>query len=101
MTWESVGKALMPSVQSAVYSLLTMIAGAAITYVLYGEKAPVAPPIAQRTVSTVPVKTAQSDQTRLQLVGLQNTLDQIAEIAREINSKDCVVKPQRAAAKAK
>jgi hypothetical protein len=101
MTWESVGKALMPSVQSAVYSLLTMIAGAAITYVLYGEKAPVAPPIAQRTVSvaTVPVKT---DQTKLQLVGLQHSLDQIAEVVREINSKDyCGPKPQRAAAKAK
>lgn len=98
MTWESIGKALMPSVQSAVFSLLTMIATATATYFIYGDKAPAAPPIAQKTVQT---KTVQSDQTRLQLVGIQNTLDQIAEVAREINGRECVPKATKAAAKAK
>ena len=98
MTWDTIWKALIPSVQSAVYALLAMLLGVGGTMAVNKEKPAAELPIAQRTV---PVKTVQSDQTRMQLVGLQNTLDQIAEIAREINSKDCVVKPQRAAAKAK
>jgi hypothetical protein len=85
-----------------VYALLAMLIGAGGTYAVNKQKPADPPPIAQRTVSvaTVPVKT-QSDQTRMQLVGIQNTLDQIAEVARELNSKECVARPQRAAAKAK
>jgi hypothetical protein len=101
MTWDTIWKALIPSVQSAVYALLAMLIGAGGTYAVNKQKPAEPPPIAQRTVSvaTVPVKT---DQTKLQLVGLQHSLDQIAEVVREINSKDyCGPKPQRAAAKAK
>jgi hypothetical protein len=101
MTWDTIWKALIPSVQSAVFSLLTMLATGGTMYAVMKDNGPAAPPIAQRTVSvaTVPVKT---DQTKLQLVGLQHSLDQIAEVVREINSKDyCGPKPQRAAAKAK
>ena len=98
MTWDAILKALIPSVQSAVYALLAMILGGGATYMVTKDNAPPAPPIAQRTV---PTKTIQSDQTRLQLVGIQHTLDQIAEVARELNAKECVARPQKAAAKAK
>lgn len=98
MTWDTIGKALMPSVQSAVYALLATIATGGVMYAVNKDNAPPAPPIAQRTV---PTKTIQSDQTRLQLVGIQHTLDQIAEVARELNAKECVARPQKAAAKAK
>jgi hypothetical protein len=100
MKWDTIWKALIPSVQSAVYALLAMLIGAGGTYAVNKQKPADPPPIAQRTVSvaTVPVKT---DQTRMQLVGIQNTLDQIAEVARELNAKECVARPQRAAAKAK
>lgn len=98
MTWDTIWKALIPSVQSAVYALLAMLLGVGGTMAVNKEKPAPELPIAQRTV---PVKTIQSDQTRLQLVGIQNTLDQIAEVARELNGKECVARPQRAAAKAK
>ena len=96
MTWDAIWKALIPSVQSAIYALLAMVIGAGGTYAVNREKPAVAPPVAQQTA---PVRTPQSDQTKLQLVGIQNTLDQIAEVAREINGKECV--PRKTAAKAK
>ena len=98
MTWDTIWKALIPSVQSAIYALLAMVIGAGGTYAVNREKPAVAPPVAQQTQ---PVRTPQADQTKLQLVGIQNTLDQIAEVAREINGKECVARPQRAAAKVK
>ncbi len=98
MTWDSILKALIPSVQSAIYALLAMILGGGATYMVTKDNAPPAPPIAQKTV---PVRTVQVDQTRLQLVSIQNTLDQIAETTREINGKDCVARPTKAAAKGK
>ena len=96
MTWDAIWKALIPSVQSAIYALLAMAIGAGGTYAVNREKPAVAPPIAQQTA---PVRTPQADQTKLQLVGIQNTLDQIAEVAREINGKECVAR--KTAAKAK
>jgi hypothetical protein len=98
MTWDSTLKAIIPSIQSAIYALLAMILGVGGTMAVNREKPAPEVPIAQKTV---PVRTVQVDQTRMQLVGLQHTLDQIAEGVREINGKDCVPKPTKAAAKAK
>lgn len=98
MTWDAIWKALIPSVQSAVYALLAMVLGIGGTMAVNKEKPAPEAPIAQKTV---PVRTVQVDQTRLQLVGIQNTLDQIAEVARELNGKDCVARPTKAAAKSK
>lgn len=99
LTWEAIWKALIPSVQSALYALVAMVIGAGGTYAVNKEKPALAPPVAQQTASP---RTPQQDQTKLQLVGIQHTLDQIAEVAREINGRElCVPRPQRAAAKAK
>lgn len=97
MTWDTIWKALIPSVQSAAYSLLAMLIGAGATYAVNREKPAVAPPVAQQTQVQ---RTPQSDQTKLQLVGIQNTLDQIADVAREISGRECVA-PRKTAAKAK
>lgn len=101
MTWDAIWKALIPSVRDAAVALVTLIlslGGPKAYKFATKEKTAVAAPVAQQIA---PVRTPQSDQTKLQLVGIQNTLDQIAEVAREMNSKECVVRPQRAAAKAK
>lgn len=97
MTWESIWKALIPSVQSALYALVAMVVGVGGTIAVNKEKPAVAAPVAQQTQ---PARTPQSDQTKLQLVGIQNTLDQIAEVAREINGRELCV-PRKTAAKAK
>lgn len=69
MTWESIGKALMPSVQSAVYALLAMLIGAGTTYAVNKEKPAVAPPVAQQT--------QKLDDTKIQLTALENKLDDV------------------------
>lgn len=96
LTWEAIWKALIPSVQSAIYALVAMVIGAGGTYAVNKEKPALAPPVAQQTQAQ---RTPQQDQTKLQLVGIQHTLDQIAEVAREINGRECV--PRKTAAKAK
>lgn len=98
MTWDAIWKALIPSVQSALYALVAMTIGVGGTIAVNKEKPAVAAPVAQQTQ---PARTPQSDQTKLQLVGIQNTLDQIAEVAREMNGRECVAKATKAAAKAK
>lgn len=97
LTWEAIWKALIPSVQSAIYALVAMVIGAGGTYAVNKEKPAIAPPVAQQTASP---RTPQQDQTKLQLVGIQHTLDQIAEVAREINGRELCV-PRKTAAKAK
>jgi hypothetical protein len=102
MTWDAVLKAITPSVQSAVYALLAMLIGAGGTYAVNREKPAVAASVApQACVAAMPSKTPQSDQTKLQLVGVQDTLNLIAKTVHEINTKDCVARPMKAAAKAK
>ena len=102
ITWQGFVAAITPSLQALIFSALTALGmTAGITY-LKPEKAAVASPAApQSCVAAAPARTPQTDQTKLQLVGIQNTLDQIAEVAREINGKECVARPQRAAAKVK
>jgi len=94
MTWEAVWKALIPSVQSAIYALLAMLIGAGGTYAVNREKPAVAPPVAQQTQSA---RTPQSDQTKLQLQGIQHGIDELRDILRDMR-RDMT---PRTAAKAK
>jgi hypothetical protein len=81
MKWDTIWKALIPSVQSAVYALLAMLIGAGGTYAVNREKPAVAPPVAQQTALA---RTPQSDQTKLQLQGIQNGIDELRDTLRDM-----------------
>ena len=81
MTWDAIWKALIPSVQSAIYALLAMVIGAGGTYAVNKEKPAVAPPMAQQTA---PVRTPQSDQTKLQLKGIQDGIDELRDSLKDL-----------------
>ena len=95
MTWDAIWKALIPSVQSAIYALLAMVIGAGGTYAVNREKPAVAASVAPQTA---PVRTPQQDQTKLQLKGIQDTVDEVRETLNEIRRD---LRPTKAAAKAK
>ena len=94
MTWDTIWKALIPSVQSAIYALLAMVIGAGGTYAVNKEKPAVAPPVAQQTA---PARTPQSDQTKLQLKGIQDGIDELRDSLKDL-LRDL---PPRTAAKGK
>ena len=96
MTLQAIWRAVKPNVQSLVYGIVAaLFAGGAATY-LQPPKAAVATPMAPQSCNVAaPSKSPASDQTKLQLAGIQNTLDTIAKVAHEINTKDCTA-PKKA-----
>ena len=97
MTLQAIWKAAKPNdVKSLVYGIVaTALAFGGATH-LQPPKAAVATPMApQACLAAAPSKSPQSDQTKLQLAGIQNTLDTIAKVAHEINTKDCTA-PKKA-----
>ena len=96
MTWDTIWKALIPSVQSAVYALIAMLIGAGGTYAVNREKPAVAPPVAQQTA---PARTPQSDQTKLQLKGIQDGVDELRATLKDMRRE--MAPPAKTAAKAK
>ena len=96
MTVEAIWKAVKPNVQSLVYGIVAaLFAGGAATYLQPPKPAVATPAAPQSCLAAAPAKSPQTDQTKLQLVGIQHTLDQIADVARQINTKECV-QPKKA-----
>ena len=93
MTLQAIWKAVKPNVQSLVYGIVAaLFAGGAATY-LQPPKPAVATPMApQACVAAMPAKSPQSDQTQLQLQGLQNTVDHVSKVVGELAARECTPK---------